>query len=95
MLICDANARHFLDYIYQVVGNNVVQYELSLIPEVNRIEILRGGSQKVTRACSSFRFETVILHGHEPGESEEVGNDNIWTHHLEHAFLGLEIVHEY
>ena len=66
MLISDANTGHLLDYIDQVVTNNVVQYELSLISEIDGIEILWGGSQEVAGACSTSRLKTIVLKCDEP-----------------------------
>ena len=92
MLIGNANASNFLHNIDKVMGNNVVHDELSLIPEIYCLEILRFGltrRQHITRACPSCWFKPVVLESNEPGESEQVGDDNVGTHHFKHAFLAL------
>lgn len=95
MLISDADARDLLHDVYEVVGDNVVQDELSLIPEVYCVEVLWNGSQKVARAGPSLRLEPIVLQSDEPGEGQQVGDDDVRAHHLKHAVLALQVVHEH
>lgn len=95
MLISDADTRDLLHNVYEVVCDNVVQDELSLISEVYCVEGLWHRGQVVAGAGPSGWLEPEVLKGDEPGEGQQVGDDHVWSHHLEHAVLALQVVHEH
>lgn len=94
MPISNANAGNLLNYVHKVVGNNIVKNELSLLAEVYCVEIFWCGSNIVPGAGAASWFEPIVLNGDEPGKSEQIGNNNVRSHHVEHSFLALEVEHE-
>lgn len=68
VLICNTNTCNFLHYVNNVVGDDVVQDELPLQPQIYRIEVLWCSRQVVSGAGTAGRFETVVLQGYKPGQ---------------------------
>ena len=95
MLISNANANNFLQNVNSVMRNDVVSEPSALICKVQSRKIVWHLGQKLTTACSSSWLESEVLQGNKPGEGQEVGDDDIWSHHLKHVFLALEIVHKH
>ena len=97
VFVCDANTGDFLHDVDEVMSDNVVQDELPLIPKIYCCEILRFVHlvQEIAGASSARGLEPIVLECDEPGEGEQVGDDDIRAHHLEHTLLALEVVHKH
>ena len=59
------------------------------------MEVLWHRCQVVAGAGPTGGLEPVVLEGDEPGEREQVGDDDVRAHHFEHAVLALLVVHEH
>ena len=89
MLIGDADAGDLLHYVHEVVSYDIVQDEFALLPEVYRVEIFGRRREVVAGAGATGWLKPEILDGDEPAEREQVRDDHVRTHHVEHTLLAL------
>ena len=92
--IGDAYGYDLAEDIKDILANYENKEPLPLVPEVYGA-IIGWYLCEIVATASSARFlEPVVLEHAEPGESAEVGADDVWSHHVEHLFLSLQVVHE-
>jgi len=68
MLIGNADAGDFLQYVHAVVSYDIVQDEFALLPKVYSVEIFRGTWDEVAGAGAASRLKPEVLDGDEPAE---------------------------
>ena len=90
MLVSNADADDLVEDIHEVLSGDVVHDEFTLVSEIYSTEVLWLGGEEVTRAGAAGILESVVLHGDEPGEGDQIGNNDIWSHHIEHVLLSLK-----
>ena len=73
---------------------DVVKHEFSLLSQIKCSEVLWNSGDIVSWAGAASRFESEVLEGDEPWQGQEVDDNNIWPHHIKHAFLALQIEHK-
>ena len=92
MGVGDQDAYDLCDNVDDVVGNDVVGDELTLIGQVGGFEILWGIHQVVAAAGPPCLLEPVVLEGDEPDQSAKVSHNDIRSNLFKHALLALNVV---
>ena len=89
MFICDTDTGNLLNYVYEVMCDDVVKNEFALLAEVYCVEILWSRREIVAWARTASWLETEVLQSDEPGEGQQISHYNIRPHHVKHALFTL------
>ena len=92
--IGDAYGYDLAKDIEDILANYVNKKPLALVSEVYGSIIGWYLCEIVATASSACFFEPIVLKHDKPGESAKIGANYVWSHHVEHLFLSLKVIHE-
>ena len=92
VLIGDNESHDFAYKIYHILCHNIHHYELSLVSQVYRFEILRLFYQKITWTSSATILKSIVLEEYKPDKSDEVIQNDKWPHSLKHVIFALQVI---